>query len=138
MLLFFVLEKLFFRHSIARLLNTLYSVGYFIIFSICNVSMSLNNNDVVSVPLCSSETTHRWLFIGELRITHFVRIVARWRRQPWSAGSIDRCLRFVIAMVRLINTIGLIERIKFLVIGFQIRMTEMHDVNIFKYASFLS
>lgn len=56
--------------------------------------------------------------------TYFVRIVAGWCWQSRSTGRIDRRLRLVIAMVRLINAIGLIERIKFLVVGLQIRVTK--------------
>jgi len=53
-----------------------------------------------------------------------VWIVTGWRWQSRPAGRIDRRLRLVVAMVRLINTIGLIKRIKFLIVGLQVGMTK--------------
>lgn len=57
-------------------------------------------------------------------MTHFVRVIAGWCRQSRSNSRIDRRLRLVIAVVRLINAVGLIERIELFVVGLQIRVTK--------------
>lgn len=60
-------------------------------------------------------------------------IVACWRGQSRPDSRIDRRLRFMIAMVRLINAVGLIERIELFVVGLQIRVTKTQtSTNIWK------
>lgn len=53
-----------------------------------------------------------------------MRIVACWCRQSRSAGRVDRRLRLVITVIRLIDAVRLIERIELLVVGLQVRVTK--------------
>lgn len=53
-----------------------------------------------------------------------MRIVTRWRWQSRSTGRGNGRLWLVIAVIRLIDAVGLIERIELLVVGLQIRVTK--------------
>lgn len=65
-----------------------------------------------------------------LLITYFMWIIARRGWHSRSTGRINRSLQFLVTMVRLINAIGLIKRIEFLVVSFQIRMTKTQTLTI--------
>lgn len=58
-----------------------------------------------------------------------MRIVTSWRWQSRSTGCGNGRLGLVIAVIRLIDAVGLIERIELLVVGLQIRVTKKQTIN---------